>query len=166
MEKVLEDRFHSSIQQYSWYVSIFFSRFNVFIIITYLVYFSGCSKTLQSFLGDLSALELLHGTLKSWEINTNLDGKTVKNMNKAQMFCLLVRGLIVNCSGLYFHIGETERKCFIEEIPDETTVIVNYIVELFDPKTGGFMKNAPGLRMHACRSERSQLQSHSVPCLQ
>jgi len=26
-------------------------------------------------------------------------------------------------NGLYFHIGETERKCFIEEIPDETTVI-------------------------------------------
>lgn len=25
--------------------------------------------------------------------------------------------------GLYFHIGETERKCFIEEVPDETTVI-------------------------------------------
>ena len=24
---------------------------------------------------------------------------------------------------LYFHIGETERKCFIEEIPDETMVI-------------------------------------------
>lgn len=24
---------------------------------------------------------------------------------------------------LYFHIGETERKCFIEEIPDETTVV-------------------------------------------
>lgn len=28
-------------------------------------------------------------------------------------------------SGLYFHIGETERKCFIEEIPDETTVLGN-----------------------------------------
>lgn len=26
-------------------------------------------------------------------------------------------------NGLYFHIGETERKCFIEEIPDETTVL-------------------------------------------
>ena len=25
--------------------------------------------------------------------------------------------------GLYFHIGETEKKCFIEEIPDETMVI-------------------------------------------
>lgn len=26
---------------------------------------------------------------------------------------------------LYFHIGETERKCFIEEIPDETMVTGN-----------------------------------------
>lgn len=26
-------------------------------------------------------------------------------------------------SALYFHISETERKCFIEEIPDETVVI-------------------------------------------
>lgn len=26
-------------------------------------------------------------------------------------------------NALYFHIAETERKCFIEEIPDETTVI-------------------------------------------
>lgn len=25
--------------------------------------------------------------------------------------------------GLYFHIGETEKRCFIEEIPDETMVI-------------------------------------------
>lgn len=24
--------------------------------------------------------------------------------------------------GLYFHMGETEKKCFIEEIPDETMV--------------------------------------------
>ena len=28
-------------------------------------------------------------------------------------------------SALYFHIGETERKCFIEEIPDETMVTGN-----------------------------------------
>ena len=26
-------------------------------------------------------------------------------------------------SCLYFHLGETERKCFIEEIPDETMVV-------------------------------------------
>ncbi len=26
-------------------------------------------------------------------------------------------------TALYFHIGETEKKCFIEEIPDETMVV-------------------------------------------
>lgn len=31
--------------------------------------------------------------------------------------------ILKGTSGLYFHIAETERKCFIEEIPDETTVI-------------------------------------------
>ncbi|XP_044259040.1 transmembrane emp24 domain-containing protein eca [Tribolium madens] len=49
---------------------------------------------------------------------------------------------------LYFHIGETERKCFIEEIPDETNVIVNYKVELYDPRSGGFMPSSPGIGMH------------------
>ena len=34
----------------------------------------------------------------------------------------LLFGLFGLSSGLYFHIGETERKCFIEEIPDETMV--------------------------------------------
>ena len=37
---------------------------------------------------------------------------------------LITLSLVFNfTSGLYFHIAETERKCFIEEIPDETTVI-------------------------------------------
>lgn len=31
-------------------------------------------------------------------------------------------------TALYFHIGETERKCFIEEIPDETTVLGKFEV--------------------------------------
>ena len=35
-------------------------------------------------------------------------------------------------SGLYFHIGETERKCFIEEIPDETMVRFFYYFKLTD----------------------------------
>ena len=26
------------------------------------------------------------------------------------------------CHALYFHMGETEKKCFIEEIPDETMI--------------------------------------------
>lgn len=36
---------------------------------------------------------------------------------------LLLLWLAVGGDALYFHIGETEKKCFIEEIPDETMVI-------------------------------------------
>ena len=51
-------------------------------------------------------------------------------------------------SGLYFHIGETERKCFIEEIPDETMVTGNYKVQLYDPRTNGFAPSSPEIGMH------------------
>jgi len=62
---------------------------------------------------------------------------------------LFVLAIASQCAtGLYFHIGETERKCFIEEIPDDTTVLVNYKVELFDPRSGGFMPSSPGIGMH------------------
>ena len=55
---------------------------------------------------------------------------------------------LVNCStGLYFHIAETERKCFIEEIPDETMVIGNYKVQLYDPNTKGY-GDYPNIGMH------------------
>ncbi len=36
---------------------------------------------------------------------------------------LALLSLLPLAAPLYFHIGETERKCFIEEIPDETMVI-------------------------------------------
>lgn len=36
---------------------------------------------------------------------------------------LLILAWIYPAYALYFHIGETEKKCFIEEIPDETMVI-------------------------------------------
>lgn len=47
------------------------------------------------------------------------------------MLCLSICIILTTClssfvNGLYFHIGETERKCFIEEIPDETNVIGMY----------------------------------------
>lgn len=51
-------------------------------------------------------------------------------------------------SALYFHIGETERKCFIEDVPDETSVLVNYKVEMYDPRSGRFMPSSPGMGMH------------------
>ncbi|KAF5301519.1 hypothetical protein FQR65_LT08822 [Abscondita terminalis] len=58
-------------------------------------------------------------------------------MNKIYGFIILfVISTIHSATALYFHIGETERKCFIEEIPDETNVIINYKVELYDPEAG------------------------------
>lgn len=50
-------------------------------------------------------------------------------------------------NGLYFHIAETERKCFIEEIPDETMVTGNYKVQLYDPNTKGY-GDYPNIGMH------------------
>ena len=40
----------------------------------------------------------------------------------------MLRNVLVCCtfvlvSPLYFHIGEAEKKCFVEEIPDETLVV-------------------------------------------
>lgn len=60
----------------------------------------------------------------------------------------LLTCLITFCDGLYFHIGETDKRCFIEEIPDETLLLINYKLQLHDPQTGGFMQTAPGLAMH------------------
>lgn len=51
---------------------------------------------------------------------------------------LLFIGLCASfSSALYFHISETERKCFIEEIPDETVVIgkiIPVMVKIFANK--------------------------------
>lgn len=46
----------------------------------------------------------------------------LKLQNAATMIALAIIFILPLSSGLYFHIGETERKCFIEEIPDETMV--------------------------------------------
>lgn len=49
--------------------------------------------------------------------------------------------------GLYFHISETEKKCFIEEIPEETMVMARYKVQLYDPNTKGYGDH-PNIGMH------------------
>lgn len=41
---------------------------------------------------------------------------------------LLISLAVSTVNSLYFHIAETERKCFIEEIPDDTTVIGMLII--------------------------------------
>lgn len=51
-------------------------------------------------------------------------------------------------SALYFHIGETEKKCFIEDIPDETMVVGKYKVEIFDRQQNRYVPSVSGLGMH------------------
>ena len=44
-------------------------------------------------------------------------------MDRLPLLWLMLLSVMPFASSLYFHIAETERKCFIEEIPDETMVI-------------------------------------------
>ena len=60
----------------------------------------------------------------------------------------LVLLLPVMCRALYFHMGETEKKCFIEEIPDETMVTGKYRTQLYDEETKGYLPASPGIGMH------------------
>ncbi|XP_060072861.1 transmembrane emp24 domain-containing protein eca-like [Ylistrum balloti] len=62
------------------------------------------------------------------------------------IFAVLVS--ISTVSGLYFHIGETEKKCFIEEIPDETMVVGHYKVEILDNNINDYVPTVYGLGMH------------------
>ncbi|KAF6087009.1 transmembrane p24 trafficking protein 4 [Phyllostomus discolor] len=57
---------------------------------------------------------------------------------------LLVVLCAVGVRGLYFHIGETEKRCFIEEIPDETMVIGNYRTQMWDKQKEVFLPSTPG----------------------
>ena len=61
---------------------------------------------------------------------------------------LLILPLLFGClNALYFHIAETEKKCFIEEIPDETMVMGRYKVQLYDPNTKAY-GDYPSIGMH------------------
>jgi len=41
----------------------------------------------------------------------------------AKSLVFVVVALVGLCRGLYFHIGETEQKCFMEEVPAETMIV-------------------------------------------
>jgi hypothetical protein len=45
-------------------------------------------------------------------------------------------------------MGETEKKCFIEEIPDETMITGKYRTQLYDDSTNDYMPASPGIGMH------------------
>jgi len=45
-------------------------------------------------------------------------------------------------------MGETERKCFIEDIPDETKVTGIFKVQFHEPRIDGFSALSPEIGMH------------------
>ncbi|KAM4555134.1 transmembrane emp24 domain-containing protein 9-like [Odontesthes bonariensis] len=64
------------------------------------------------------------------------------------VFSVLLLNVFYTCvSSLYFHIGETEKKCFIEEIPDETMIIGNYRTQLYDKQKEEYLPATQGLGM-------------------
>jgi len=79
--------------------------------------------------------------LRKWNSKVN-----VQMLGNMLLFFVFVA--LPVAQGLYFHIAETERKCFIEEIPDETMVIGNYKLQLYDPRTNGFAPSSPEIGMH------------------
>ncbi|NXF03290.1 TMD11 protein, partial [Smithornis capensis] len=48
---------------------------------------------------------------------------------------------------LYFHIGEREEKCIIEDLPSDTLVVGNYKIQRWDIQRHDFLESAPGLGM-------------------
>ena len=49
--------------------------------------------------------------------------------------------------GLYFHMQETERKCFLEEIPEDTLVKGKYRVQLYDENSRDYLPATSGIGM-------------------
>lgn len=70
----------------------------------------------------------------SWRVPNSLNPFSVRNfsriyvtrctMQKVAFFSVAIVAFAANIAfGLYFHISETKRKCFVQDIPDDTTVV-------------------------------------------
>lgn len=52
-------------------------------------------------------------------------------MYRNPFYLLAILSITLNCvTGLYFHLGEGERKCFIEEVPSDTMVTSELILPI------------------------------------
>ncbi|XP_003383896.1 PREDICTED: transmembrane emp24 domain-containing protein eca-like [Amphimedon queenslandica] len=65
------------------------------------------------------------------------------------LLCLVLLLWLGNVGeSLYFHISETEHKCFIEEVPGETMIVGKYKIQLFDANRQEWLPTSPGIGMH------------------
>jgi len=60
------------------------------------------------------------------------------------LVCVLI---LPSVNALYFHMWETDVKCFVEEVPDETMISGKYKVEVYDDKSEQFVSK-DGIGMH------------------
>ncbi|KAK9459424.1 emp24/gp25L/p24 family/GOLD-domain-containing protein [Lipomyces oligophaga] len=60
---------------------------------------------------------------------------------------LLLLSLLTRVSGLYFYLEGSDRKCFIEDLPQETVVVGHYNAEEFVEETNQFVQ-PDGLGVH------------------
>ncbi|XP_065592243.1 transmembrane emp24 domain-containing protein 11-like [Cyrtonyx montezumae] len=66
---------------------------------------------------------------------------------KIQLIGLLMSFWISFSLALYFHSGEREEKCVIEDVPSDTLVTGNYKIQKWDMHEREFLDSAPGLGM-------------------
>ncbi|OXB78802.1 UNVERIFIED_CONTAM: hypothetical protein H355_011820 [Colinus virginianus] len=66
---------------------------------------------------------------------------------KSQLIGLLMSFWISFSLALYFHSGEREEKCVIEDVPSDTLVTGNYKIQKWDMHEREFLDSAPGLGM-------------------
>ncbi|XP_065693568.1 transmembrane emp24 domain-containing protein 11-like isoform X1 [Patagioenas fasciata] len=66
---------------------------------------------------------------------------------KSQLIGFLMNSWISFSLALYFHSGEREEKCIIEDVPSDTLVIGNYKVQRWNIHEQDFPESAPGLGM-------------------
>jgi len=60
--------------------------------------------------------------------------------------------ILMTCTqvnAIFFHIKETEQKCFIEELPEDTLFVAKYKVQMQDPSSEDkFLPTTPGIGMN------------------
>ena len=71
-----------------------------------------------------------------------------KMKKECSILIIYLFSIIIQVQSLYFHIKETEKKCFIEEVPDETLVVGKYKVQIFDKDSNNYLQTSPGIGMH------------------
>jgi len=69
------------------------------------------------------------------------------SLSKMKLSIFIFWIYITYSEALYFHMSETEKKCFIEELPDQTMVTGTYKVQYYDGNTKTYSDH-PNIGMH------------------